>query len=407
MSPVLPAAPDYDGAHLRHVLPSVCAALGLSGAGFENRLGLPEAGIAVVLMVDGLGDEQLARHTGHARFLASRWRKASTGRTLDAGVPSTTAASLASLGTGKAPGEHGLTGYNVYSPELDRVVNMLGGWDEEVDPRVWQPHPSLLCSAQQTGAEVVTVSRPQFEDSQLTQAVLSGGGFLGANRMDARFRLAEDWVAGHRPGKGQVRQGVQTPLLVYLYVDELDKTGHRHGVDSAEWIRMLETLDAEAERFCAGLQRLYGNRAMVLLTADHGMVDIARENRIDLQTLEQQEQDELLGAVEHVAGEPRFLHLHTAEGREGEVHQAWQRAVGDQAWVVQKQEALDAGWFGPVEERVLPRIGDVLVAVHGPVAFFHTAQSGEGPLAMVGQHGSLTDAERRIPLLSLSGQPIS
>ncbi len=89
------------------------------------------------------------------------------------------------------------------------------------------------------------------------------------------------------------------------------------------------------------------------------------------------------------------------------MHQAWQRAVVDQAWVVQKQEALDAGWFGPVEERVLPRIGDVLVAVHGPVAFFHTAQSGEGPLAMVGQHGSLTDAERRIPLLSLSGQPIS
>nr|WP_245324401.1 nucleotide pyrophosphatase/phosphodiesterase family protein [Nesterenkonia lacusekhoensis] len=407
----LPEAPDYDGAHLRRILPSVGASLGLSssdasGECFQNRLGLPEANIAVVLMVDGLGDEQLARHTGHARFLASRWRKPATGRVLDAGVPSTTSASLTSLGTGRTPGEHGLTGYNVYAEDLDRVVNMLGGWDPEVDPGSWQPHSSLLGRAEGSGAAVVTISRPQFQDSPLTQAALSGGEFLGAKHMDARFRLAEDWISGHRPRKGQVRQGAPTPLMVYLYVDELDKTGHKHGVDSAEWIRMLELLDAEAERFCASLSALYGSQALVLMTADHGMIDIAPENRIDLQALEQQEQDELLGAVEHVAGEPRFLHLHTVEGREAEVRETWQRAFGDQAWVVQKQEALDAGWFGPVEDRVLSRIGDVLVAVHGPIALFHTAESGKAPLSMVGQHGSLTDAERKIPLLSLSGQDI-
>ena len=409
--PPPPAAPDYNGAHLRQILPSVGAALGLSSAEgqgecFENRLGLPEASIAVVLMVDGLGDEQLARHTGHARFLASRWRRAATGRVLDAGVPSTTSASLTSLGTGRTPGEHGLTGYNVYAQDLDRVVNMLGGWDPEVAPRSWQPHDSLLDRAEQAGAAVVTVSRPQFHDSRLTEASLSGGEFLGAKHMDARFRLAEDWISGHRPRKGQVRQGAPTPLMIYLYVDELDKTGHKYGVDSAEWIRMLELLDAEAERFCAALDKFYGSQALVLMTADHGMIDIAPENRVDLQALEQQEQDELLGAVEHVAGEPRFLHLHTADGREAEVQDAWQRAFGDQAWVVQRQEALDAGWFGPVEDRVLPRIGDVLVAVHGPIALFHTAEGGPAPLSMVGQHGSLTDAERKIPLLSLSGQEI-
>lgn len=407
-----PAAPDYDGDHLRHILPSVGAALGLSGGEgsevcFRNRLGLPEANIAVVLMVDGLGDEQLARHTGHARFLASRWRKTSTGRVLDAGVPSTTSASLTSLGTGRTPGEHGLTGYNVYAEDLDRVVNMLGGWDPQVDPSSWQPHRSLLGRAEDSGAAVVTVSRPQFQSSPLTQAALSGGEFLGAKHMDARFRLAEDWIVGHRPRKGQVRQGAPTPLMVYLYVDELDKTGHKHGVDSAEWIRMLELLDSEAERFCASLSALYGSQAMVLMTADHGMIDIAPEQRIDLQSLEQEEQQKLFAGVEHVAGEPRFLHLHTAQNCAPEVKQAWQASFGDQAWVLQKQEALDAGWFGPVEERVLSRIGDVLVAVHGPIALFHTAESGKAPLAMVGQHGSLTDAERKIPLLSLSGQDIS
>lgn len=404
MAHPLPPAPDYDGAHLRHVLPSACSSLGLEG--FDNRLELPVSSIAVVLMVDGLGDEQLGRHTGHARFLASRWRSASTGRTLDAGVPSTTAASLASLGTGRTPGEHGLTGYNVYSPELDRVVNMLGGWDEQVEPRAWQPHESVLSQAEKAGAEVVTVSRPQFEGSKLTEAALAGGDFLGANRMDARFRLAEDWIAGHRPRRGQIRQGAPTPLLVYLYVDELDKTGHKYGVDSAEWVRMLEMLDTESERFCSTLQNLYGRQAMVLLTADHGMVDIAAENRLDLSALDEAQQEQLLGGVNHVAGEPRFLHLHVEEERIEEVCAAWRETYGDQAWVVRREEALDAAWFGPVEEHVLRRIGDVLVAVHAPIAIFHTEQSGPGPLAMVGQHGSLTDAERKIPLLSLTGQEI-
>ena len=131
-------APDYDGAHVRHVMTSAAASLGLKG--FPERLGLPSASITVVLMVDGLGDELIARHTGHARFLGSVWRRGSTAKVLDATAPATTAASISSLGTGEVPGRHGLVGYDVLAPWLDRVVNMLGGWDSAVDPSRWQPH---------------------------------------------------------------------------------------------------------------------------------------------------------------------------------------------------------------------------------------------------------------------------
>lgn len=406
----LPPAPE-DHRHIRHVLPSACAALGLEG--FEERLGLPEASIAVVLVVDGLGDEQLARHTGHARFLASAWRSAQTGRVLDSTAPTTTAAAIASLATGLPPGEHGLVGYDVLAPELDRVVNMLGGWDEEVDPALWQPHPSVLATAEQAGAAALTVSRPKFAGSRLTRAVLSGGSFAGANRMDARFRIALDRIEQHRPRTAGVRQGPPTPLLVYLYVDELDKTGHRRGVDSAEWVQALETLDAEAEKFASRLAERYGDQALLVMTADHGMVDVAEEDRLDI-TGEQ----ELLAGVRHTGGEPRFLHLYLerdggspasepAADRLAHTVQAWERAFGEQAWVTSRDQVVEAGWFGEhVDPRVLPRIGDVLVAVRGPLAIYHTARTGEEPLNMVGQHGSLTAAERQVPLLSLTGRPL-
>lgn len=392
----LPEAPDYDGAHLRHVLTSAAASLGLTG--FENRLHVPEATATVVLMVDGLGDALLARCSGHARFLASAWRSSSA-QTLDVGVPTTTAASLASLGTGTTPGEHGLVGYDVLDPELDRVVNMLGGWDAEVDPQQWQRHRSVLHRAAEAGADVLTASRPKFVDSGLTQAVLRGGEFRGAARMDARFRLTAEWLQQQRPGSGATRQGPAPRQLVYLYVDELDKTGHRYGVDSPQWLQMLEMLDAEAERFTADLHRRYGEQVSVLLTADHGMIDVAPENRLDFSG-----QSHLLEGVRHTGGEPRLVQLYAEPGVAAEtIAAAWEQEYGDRAWVLTREQARQRGWFGPVEERVSGRIGDVLVAMHSDIALYHRDRVGRAPMEMVGQHGSLTEAERRVPLLRLGG----
>src|SRR5699024_9397629 len=110
----LPSAPDYAGAHLRHVLTSAASALGLSG--FSNQLNVPESSISVVILADGLGDQNLAEHSGHARFLARARRSAQQASTLDTGAPTTTAASLTSLGTGLTPGEHGMVGYDVFAP---------------------------------------------------------------------------------------------------------------------------------------------------------------------------------------------------------------------------------------------------------------------------------------------------
>lgn len=437
----LPPAPAHDGLHLRNLLPSVLAALSVPGprattaesatsaetqqpqgessgarpsssaqlladGGFTNLLGVPEASIAVVLMVDGLGDAQLARYSGHARFIAAARRSMTSSAVLDTGMPTTTAASLASLGTGLSPGRHGLVGYDVLDPERDRVVNMLGSWDPEVDPHQWQPHPSLLSCAAESGVRVLTASRPAFEHSALTQAALSGGEFRGATRMDARFTHAIDWIQQQRHGEGSLRRGPRPPVLVYLYVDELDKTGHKHGVASEQWLTMLETLDTQAARLCEELSSRFGQQASVLLTADHGMVDVAPDQRFDIA-----HRPELLHGVRHTAGEPRMVQLHMErdEPRAAQpealesTRAAWQQEFGDRAWVLSRQEAVDAGWFGEVTPEVGRRIGDLIIAARAPIAIFDTSRTGTKPLAMVGQHGSLTDQERHVPLLELTG----
>lgn len=379
----LPPAPAYGRSSIADLLTSSAAALGVDG--YTNVLGLPKAPRICVVMVDGLGRGLLRQHGGHAPFLRSALENSAT---LSAAFPSTTATSLASLGTGLPPGSHGMVGYDVLDPDQDKVVNLLGGWDRNVDPVRWQPHRTVL----ETVAEVLpvtTVSLPRFQDSAMTRAALRGGDYVPAVSVQARCRAAADLL---QPGS----QG-----LVYLYWNELDKAGHRHGCQSGQWSHQLEELDSAMKRLSARL----APGTLLLLTADHGMLDVEEQHRVDYSA-----DPELIAGVRHTAGEPRMVHLYlepdAAPGHVEDLLDAWRRRFGSRAWIMTRQEAVAAGYFGPVQPSVLPRIGDVLIAAREPVALYDARRVSPSAFSVVGQHGSLTRAEREVPLLRLdSAQP--
>ncbi|WP_434994617.1 alkaline phosphatase family protein [Arthrobacter sp. Ld5] len=358
---------------------SAAAALGADG--FTNALGLPAARRVAVVMVDGLGMGLLRKYAAHAPFLRENLASA---RILSSAFPSTTAASLASLGTGLAPGQHGMVGYDVLDPAQDAVVNMLGRWDAAVDPLVWQPHPTVFERVAEQ-LPVVTVSHPRFETSPMTRAALRGGAFAGADAIHAQIDAAARHLAA------------APTMLMYFYVNDLDKAGHRWGIDSPHWLRALEDLDAALRL----LARRVPSDTLLLLTADHGMVDVPAPQRIDYSA-----RPDLLEGVAHTGGEPRMLHLYLAPGAGAVERDAlalrWHEAYGSRAWVLTRDEAVEAGYFGPVREEVLPRIGDLLVLAREGIALLDGRRVQPAAFEMVGQHGSLTRAERDIPLITLA-----
>lgn len=368
-----PAPPRYGHRSVGDVLSSAAAALGVPG--LTNTLGLPEAQRYVVVLVDGLGSQLLSEYSGHAPTL----RKAQSLGALDAAFPTTTSVSLSSLGTGLAPGQHGMLGYDVLDPQQDRVVNMLGQWSPGVDPETWQPHRTVFNRAEDT-VDTVTVSKPRFETSELTRASLRGGRFKGAEGVAARTAAVLN----------ELREG--TRALVYFYWDELDKIGHAKGWRSTAWSEALEELDSAVKRL---IRKLPAN-TRVLLTADHGMVDVSADQRFDASAV-----PGLLRGVRHTAGEPRAVQLHLEPGVDPEeVLTRWQEHYGDSVWAVTRQDLADGGYFGAdPDHRVLQRAGDVWVLGKDPVAIYDVSRQGRKPLNMVGQHGSLTEAERLIPAL--------
>ena len=333
---------------------------------------------AIVMLVDGLGSHNLAARRGHARFLGSVGGRRDVARTV---FPSTTAAALSSLLTGTGPGVHGIVGYRARIPGTDKAPNQLHGWETDgLDPHTWQRSEPLFARRAAAGRPSFVVSRPSYTGTGFTEATLRGAEFFPSDDLDERVRLAADLAARH-PGS-----------VTYLDAPELDTAGHRDGWESDRWTDALERVDAAARRLADGIDAHTG----VLITADHGMVDVPAHKHVLLR-----EGDPRLDGVALLGGEPRMLHLYTDEGRADAVASLWRETEAARAWVMTRDEAIAAGLFGAVDKDVRPRIGDVLVAARGRFAYYDDREADKRPQRMVGQHGSLTDEERTVPLLRL------
>ena len=371
-----PAWPRYDTASLGEVLPSVLGRLtGRADPAAGGGLDLPPMERAVVVLVDGLGDRLLRRRSGHAPFLRSLLPGAVT---LGAGFPTTTATSMGSFGTGRPPGVHGLVGYEVRDPGTGRVFNELS-WEGGPVPEVWQPHPTVFEQAVTAGVRTTSIGPGFFEGSGLTRAALRGGVFVGAEDLASRVDAALACAAAPRS-------------LTYLYWGEVDKVGHVHGCDSWQWGEELAALDAELDRLAHSLPVGTG----LVITADHGMVDVPRENVLDAAL------DPLLRAgVDRVGGEPRSPQVYALPGAAEDVLGRWRERLADRGRVLSREEAVAAGLFGPVADPVLTRIGDVVVLMDAGFSVVDSRVHRPELIALRGVHGSLTADEVEIPLLSL------
>jgi hypothetical protein len=378
----LPRPAPYGHRTLADLMPSVLAALGLEG--FANPMGIEPLRAACVFIVDGLGQEDVLEHADAAPFLAEAAR---ANDPLSAGFPATTVASLGSLATGVPPGEHGLVGYTVpIDGHDDRPMNLLlwelygHGPDPAVPlvdvfpPEGFQPVPTLFERAAAIGPEVAIVGPPEHAGSALTRAILRGGHYVGAGTLGELVLSVETILADGHAG--------------YAYHPGLDFHGHMTGPGSGGWLRELAEVDAAihaiADRLPPG--------AALFVTGDHGMVTLTPDQKIDVA-----DEPVLMAGVRFLAGEARARHVLAVDGAERDVLAIWQDEFGDRMWVVSRDEAIDAGWFGPVVvDRARRRIGDVVAAARGRIGVF---QREVDPLQamLVGHHGSLTDAERLVP----------
>lgn len=355
--------PRYGERSLAEVLPSVAAALGCEG--FVDHLDLGSPSQVVLVLIDGLGHQQLAAAAPHLHVLS----EAVAQPPIDAAFPTTTPAGLASLALGLTPGTHGFVGATFELPDFERVLNPLR-WIDDPTPEAVQPEPNVF--ERMHGVEVRSHGPAAYADSGMTRTLLGSALSLGYTDFDPQTIEA---FAGR---------------LDYVYLPQLDKTGHVDGPLTDPWLRCLQSIDAQI----AVMLRRLPAAAVVVVTSDHGMVDVPDAHRIDVDAAP------FASGVRLMAGEPRMRHLYTDDPEP--VRERWANLLGDRADVLLRSEAIGMGLFGVTDDILEDRIGDVLAIATGTWAMT-SPRIDPRVSALRGLHGGLTEAELLVPGLVLRG----
>jgi hypothetical protein len=368
MQPV-PVIPDYSGPNLTGIIPGCL--LGTSGRR-PNWFPQPlqEAERIVLLVIDGLGYEQLQRHAHIAPNLMSL-----VGGSITTIAPSTTASALTSLVTGASPAEHGIVGYRMDMG--DSIMNSLRWWSDTRDLRKVHPPATVQPIPPFVGMTIPVVSRAELEGSAFTEAHLRGSRPCG-------WRAASSIVA---QCANLISSGEK---FVYAYYDGIDKIAHERGFGA-----YYDSEIAATDWLVGSLLNSLPSGTTLAITADHGQVQVD-DNVVHLS-------DDIKASLHHQSGEGRFRWLHAKRGQESDLLQIATDSYSDIAWVASRDQVIEEAWLGParggrIADQVKRRLGDVALVPFTATTFDDPLDSG--PFSLICRHGSLTADEMFVPFLA-------
>ena len=351
----------------------------------KQLLGTGKRRLCLVL-IDGMGQQLLSARRGHIPFMRPYLSQLLEvlGQPLKTCVPSTTVAALTSLHTGLSPAKTGMLGYQCWDDDAGRVLNLITFEGFKRPAQSWCDYPTFFTYATKAGLQSRALVPPDFVGSTLSEITLR----------DADFKVSTELSKRASDALQAFKQGVD---YVYLYWSGLDHWGHNLGWSHPRWIQELESID----RFLSDLHSCLPGDVALVVTADHGMVNVSVDTTVDIA------KSGLASQVEAVSGEPRALHIRlreecledhpsgnrTRSAPKASVTSKWQEYVGKRGQVVSDYRPV----YGDI---LLPeRIGDFTIFAKGNYQFVDTRFHNPSVLEMVGVHGALTPQEMEIPLI--------
>jgi len=380
--------PDYPGGSILNLLSSIIHALG--GASPHPRLKALDprlfagASRIVYLVLDGVGYNQLSRFMaagGGARFFARHpFERITTV------FPSTTAAAVTTLSTGAAPAEHGVLSWHLHLHDLGLVGAVLPG--------------TTLTGTPMTG-DGFNLRRylglPSYLSSVRRHKRLLSFGNLGRS---AYSNAGTRWngYGAYKTLVGMERQIVRFARkggVAYAYWPLYDTLCHRKGVQARETRLHLAEIDMSLGRLAGGLA---GTGTLLLVTADHGVVDAPPSKRIELAAVP--------GLLDCLAllpsGDARQVSCFVRPGRVERFRDVVARHLGKACVCITGADLLESGLLGPGRQHpsLYGRVGDYVLLARDDYAFRVTPSLGK-PRVHKGNHGGLSSDEVYVPLYAL------
>ena len=337
----------------------------------------------VLVMADGVG-MNLVESMPRSSFLRRHLQEE-----LLTVFPSTTSVALTSLATGQWPSTHAVTGWWTHLPELGSSATILEYTarsdgrdlrDRGVDPDSAFPVRSIWTSIPR---DVLLIVPKRIAGSVYSEYFAGGRETVGYSSVSDGVTKTIDHV-----------NSAEGSTFTYLYVPRVDGIAHIHGITRPEVRHALTKVDSEIERLVLAI----GSRARVVVTADHGLLDAPAPNRHtlrptpDLRTL-------LRFAP---SGDARVIYLHTWDWARERIRTYFERRFGDRFLLVDTDDALALGLFGPGEpsDESRSRFGDIVAISAGhDILEYAVGPRAGGMVKLNSHHSGMTPDEMRIPMI--------
>ena len=374
-----PSADVPNSVDLAHALATACGVTDIDvtpgAARIGELLGAPEH--VIFVLVDGLGLDAIGR-LPEGSILRTH-----VALELRALFPTSTAPVLTSLATGLWPGDHGITGWWSYLPKYGVTATVLP-FIERFSQR---PLAEFGVDSADVFRRPSLVARYRHAPVSYLPAGIAGSIYSRYSSGDTELR----GYAGISSAFDAVGFRVTTakaPSFTYLYLPQYDAAAHEAGPDAPRALRVLRRIDAMLARLALRLPE----RARIVVSADHGVIGTPRTSVAALAP-----DDELtamlLAPPDGDARAPRF---HLRPGALDRFPDAFRERFGDRFALLTVDDAQELRLYGPqpIADDVRERFGDLQgiplddsVLVCGADAW------------LPGNHGGLSPAEMRIPLV--------
>lgn len=317
----------------------------------------------VVVLLDAFGWTFVQRHAQHP--LLRRISRDGTLAPLRSQFPSTTTAHVTTMHTGLPVEDHGLYEWRVYEPAIDAItIPLLVKPDAPYARGLLPDGPTFYQRlAIRHGASSTVHSPDRFSPSGFDAIALRGAKLIPYSTLsDLPLSPAEE------------------KSYTYIYFDLIDTTGHLHGPSSPEFDdACLRALDAIYTTFFGPSAAKWPN-TLLLLTADHGQIDVSPDRVTYLS----------LPGVQP-AGSSRDLFLDIPEDEIPSLNEQ----LGEHGTAVPSTTL-----FGPIGPRLSARLPPVCVLPSpGHQIWLHGHEDVEQ--RFLGHHGGLTPEESTTFLGSL------
>lgn len=380
--------PEYNGGSIVNLMASLIRARGGRSPHRELEC-LPAAELRrfrkiLYLVLDGLGEAQLRDHLdrgGRSRFFA-----AGPHDIITSVFPATTSAAVTTFATGASPAEHGIIGWHLNLPDLGMVSTIL---------------PAVTRTGVPFARKAFDMKRFLALPSYLEST--KGRRWLLSWRHIPGSRYSKAGPRWHRRVSFRALGGLERAMvafarqrgagLAYAYWPDYDSICHERGWTHSAARRHLNALDRMLERTARDLRR--AGDCVLVVTADHGMMDCPVSRRIDLSGV-----PGLPACLATLpAGDARQVQCFVRPAEVRRFRALVNRHLREAAVCVEGGALLQSGFLGPGRPHpaLAGRVGDfVLLARHG-YAFGITLPQAK-PDFNVGNHGGLSHEEMRVPL---------